>query len=470
LILKGFGGCVFVSFYQLKRTALTITLDKKNSTDGLIKIKVTESDYQLKVEEKTKDYARKASIKGFRAGKVPTGVIKKMFGKSILVDEINHLLSHKLQDYIKENNLKIIGEPLPNREKADSIDWDSQKDFDFEYQVGIAEDFKYELSSKVKVKSYPIEVDEKVIDETITDLKKRFGKVDYPELSEAGDNLFGTLTSNEEGGFNNESAIIDSSKITKKEQAKFAGLKKDETVTFDIQKIYDDAALTSQLLDVSEEVAKKASGKYSFKINNISRVEPAAINVELFDRVFGKDAVKNEEEFKAKVKETISQNYKRETDFFLEHHIEDHFISSTKINLPEDFLKNWLKATSEGKVTDDVIAKEFDAYTRNLKWDLIKNKIADDSKISVETEEVKARAKEVILAQFGGAAFAEQLQDKLDAIADNYLSHENGQNFMRLYNQLRHDKIMKHIRENITVVDKAVSVDEFKKIVQEHKH
>ena len=449
---------------------MTITLDKKNSTDGLIKIKVTESDYQLKVEEKTRDYARKANIKGFRAGKVPTGVIKKMFGKSILVDEINHFLSHKLSDYIKENNLKIIGEPLPNRDKADQIDWENQKDFEFEYQIGIAEDFKYELSTKVKVKSFPIEVDGKVIDETITDLKKRFGKVDYPETSEAGDNLFGSLSTSEEGGFNNESAIVDTSKVTKKEQTKFAGLKKGGEVTFDIQKIFEDQSLTAQLLDVSEEVAKKASGKYTFKVDNISRTEPASINQELFDRVFGKDAVKNEEEFIAKVKETIGQNYKRESDYFLEHHIEDHFISSTKINLPEDFLKNWLKATSEGKVTDDVLAKEFDAYTRNLKWDLIKSKIAEDTKINVETEEVKARAKEVILSQFGGAAFASQLADKLDGITENYLSHENGQNFMRLYTQLRNDKIMRYIRENITVVEKSVSVEEFKKIVQEHKH
>lgn len=454
----------------LNSTPVTITLDKKNSTDGLIKIKVTESDYQLKVEEKMKEYARKANIKGFRAGKVPAGVIKKMFGKSILVDEINHFLAHKLSDYIKENNLKIIGEPLPNREKANTIDWDTQKDFEFEYEIGIAEDFKYDLSSKVKVTSYPIEVDDKVINETIADLTKRFGKAEYPEVSEAGDNIFGLLTTAEVGGFKNDAAIIATEKVSKKEQAKFVGLKKGDEVTFDIQKIYDDVSLTAQLLDVSEDVAKKTSGKYTLKVDNINRVEPAAINQEFFDRVFGKDAVKSVEEFNAKVKETIGQNYKRESDFFLEHNIEDHFLKSTKINIPEGFLKNWLKATSEGKVTDEVIANEFEAYTRNLKWDLIKTKIAEDSKITVEADEVKARAKEVIVSQFGGAAFAEQLADKLDAITENYLSHENGQNFMRIYNQLRNDKIIKHIRENITLVDKKVSVEEFKKIVQEHKH
>ncbi|MBL7832773.1 MAG: trigger factor [Cyclobacteriaceae bacterium] len=450
--------------------ALEITLDKKNSTEGLIKIKIDQADYQPKYEEKIRDYSRKANIKGFRAGKVPAGVIKKMFGKSILVEEINHMLSHKLSDYIKDNNLRIIGEPLPNREKADTINWDSQTNFEFEYQIGIAEDFKYDLSSKVKVKSYPIEVDEKVISETISDLTKRFGKAEYPEVSEATDNLFGQLTPAEEGGFKNETAVIDITKVTKKEQAKFVGLKKGEEVAFEISKIFDKDSDVATLLDVSEDVAKKAKGKYTLKIENISRVEPAAINQELFDRVFGKDSVADEAAFRAKVKETVSQNYKRETDYFLDHNIEDYYLKNTQVNLPEGFLKNWLKATSEGKVTDEVLSNEFDAYTRTLKWDLIKNKIAEDAKISVETDEVKVRAKEVILSQFGGAAFAEQLGDRLDAITDNYLSHENGQNFMRLYNQLRNDKIMNHIRQNITIDDKSVSVDEFKKIVQEHTH
>lgn len=449
---------------------MEITLDKKNSTEGLIKIKIDQADYQPKYEEKIRDYSRKANIKGFRAGKVPAGVIKKMFGKSILVEEINHMLSHKLSDYIKDNNLRIIGEPLPNREKADTINWDSQTNFEFEYQIGIAEDFKYDLSSKVKVTSYPIEVDEKVISETISDLTKRFGKAEYPEVSEATDNLFGQLTPAEEGGFKNETAVIDITKVTKKEQAKFVGLKKGEELTFEISKIFDKDSDVATLLDVSEDVAKKAKGKYTLKIENISRVEPAAINQELFDRVFGKDSVADEAAFRAKVKETVSQNYKRETDYFLDHNIEDYYLKNTQVNLPEGFLKNWLKATSEGKVTDEVLSNEFDAYTRTLKWDLIKNKIAEDAKISVETDEVKVRAKEVILSQFGGAAFAEQLGDRLDAITDNYLSHENGQNFMRLYNQLRNDKIMNHIRQNITIDDKPVSVDEFKKIVQEHTH
>jgi len=448
---------------------LEITLNKKNSTEGLIKIKLTEGDYQPKVEEKIKDYARKANIKGFRAGKVPNGVVKKMFGKSILVEEINHLLSHKLTDYIKDNNLKILGEPLPNLETAGSINWETQKDFEFEYQIGMVDDFKYEISSNVKVKSYPIDVDSKTIDETITDLKKRFGKVNYPENSEAEDNLFGELRI-AEGEWKKEAAFIPVEKVDKKEQQKFVGLKKEDEVTFDLKKAFTEDSTVATILGISAEEAAAAKGKYIFKVSTISRVDPAVINTELFDRVFGPGVVTTEEEFIAKVTETIKENYNRESDHFLEHNIEDYFVENTKIELPDAFLKSWLKASSKGEVTYAMLANEFSAYTRGIKWDLIKNRIADDNKITVDAEEVRQKAKTLIIAQFGGQGFAEQLQDRLDPIVENYLSGENGQNFMKLYNQLRNEKILKFIKESITVQDKKVSVEEFKKIVEEHKH
>jgi trigger factor len=448
---------------------LEITLNKKNSTEGLIQIKLTEGDYQTQVENKLRDYGRKANIKGFRPGKVPTGVVKKMFGKSILVEEINQLLSQKLSEYIREQNLKILGEPLPDLESSRQIDWETQKEFEFAYQIGIVDDFKYELSDKVKVKSYPIELDNKVTDDTILDLRKRFGKVEYPEASSIGDNLYGDLRE-KEGDFKREFAFVPTDKVAKKEQKTFVGLQKDQEVEFDIKKIFEDDSLTANLLGMTEGEAKKHTGTFVLKINTISRTEPASINVELFDRVFGKDVVKTEEEFITKVKETVGENYNRETQHFLEHHIEDYYITHTKINLPEAFLKQWLKATSEGKVTDEVIEKEFDQYKRSIVWDLVRNKIAEDHKIAVDGTEVKAKAKELIISQFGGPAIAEQLGDRLDAIADNYLQNENGKNFMNLYSQLRNDKIMKLIRETIKVDEKKVSVDEFKKIVEEHKH
>jgi trigger factor len=452
---------------------LNITLDKQSTTEGLIKISLTETDYLPKVDAKLKDASRKANIKGFRAGKVPTGVIKKMYGKSILVEEVNHIISHSISDYIKENKLKVLGDPLPNAEKARAIDWDIQKEFDFEFQIGMVEDFAVDLSSKVKVTSYPIEVDQKTIDETVNDVITRYGNVMYPEASEVGDNLFGDISLKGEASEEaKKGSYIAIEKVEKKEQQKFIGLKKDDSVEFEIEKIFSGEAEIARALNITEEEAKGAKGTYVFVVTSLSRVEKATVNQELFDKVFGKDAVKSEEEFMAKIKETIGENYNRETQHLLEHEIQHYYVDHTKIAMPDNFLKQWLKATSGGQVTDDVLEKEFHLYKDSLKWDLIKNRISEEKEIKVEGDEVREKAKLLIVEQFGGPAIAAQLGDKLDEIANNYLSGQDGkgENFMRIYNQLRQERLMKVIKDNITVTEKKVTLEEFKKLAAAHNH
>lgn len=449
---------------------MNITLNKQNSTEGSLNIVLTETDYLPKVEEKVKDYSRKASIKGFRQGKVPAGVIKKMFGKSILVEEVNHLISHSISDYIKNNKLKVLGDPIPNEEKARTIDWDNQKDFEFEFQIGMVEDFKVDLSTKVKVTSHPIEIDQKVIDETLTDIKRRYGKVSYPEVSEAQDNLFGEISV--KGSDEKKGSYISIEKIEKKEQKKFIGLKKEEVVEFEVEKALADESERARALNLSEEEAKQAKGTYVFTVTSVSRVETAELNQELFDKVFGSEVVKTEEEFLSKIRETITENYKRETDHLLDHEIQHYFVDNTKISMPDNFLKTWLKNTSAGKVTDEVLEKEFSQYKESLKWDLIKNQITEEKSITVEGDEVREKAKKQIIEQFGGESIAAQLGSKLDDIANNFLSGQDGkgENFMRIYNQLRHEKIMKVVKEAITINEKKVSLDEFKKIAASHNH
>lgn len=449
---------------------MNIILDKQSATDGLIKIQLSESDYQPKVDVKLKDYARKANIKGFRQGKVPAGVIKKMFGKSVLVEEVNHLVSHSVSNYIRDQKLRILGDPMPNQEKGFAIDWENQKDFEFEFQIGLVEDFQIDLSDKVTITSNKIEVDQKVIDETLEDLKTRFGNTTNPEVSEAGCNLYGEISAS--GEEEKKGSFITLDKVAKKEQKKFIGVKKDDVIEIDIEKAFDDKAAIAQALNISEAEAEKAKGTYSFTVTNISKVEPASINQELFDKVFGPEVVKTEEEFIEKIKSTIGENYNRETDHLLDHEIQHHYVDHTKINMPDKFLKNWLINTSNGQVTEEILEKEFNVYKESLKWDLIKNKIAEEKEIKVESDEVREKAKQFIMEQFGGPAIAAQLGDKLDDIANNYLSGQDGkgENFMKIYNQLRHDRIMKVIKDSITLTEKKVSLDEFKKIAASHQH
>jgi trigger factor len=443
---------------------LDITLDKKSSTEALIKITLKETDYQPNVEEKVKEYARKVSIKGFRPGKVPPGLIRKMYGKSIKVEEINKLLSDSVRNYIKENDLKLIGEPLPDMEKAETIDWENQNEFEFDYNIGLIDDFSYDLSDKQKVTSYKIDMDKKTMDETLDNLKEQFGNVTNPEKAEKGDDFYGNLVQ-KEGDLENE-GLVKWSYLSKSGQKKLLALAPGDSVDMDIQKDFEDAHAISHALNVGESKAKELSGDYTFTLKNINHTEPATLNQDLFDKVFGPGTVEGEEAFIEKVKQTVEENYNRETGYFLDHQIREHLLKETKIEVPDEFLKRWIKVSNENKVTDEDIEREYEEYVKSMKWDLIRNRIAEDHEIKVEHEEVVNRTKSMILQQLGGAGAASQLMDHMDAFADNYLKAENGQNYMKVYGEVRDEKVNSLIKEKMTIKEKKVSLEEFKKIVE----
>jgi trigger factor len=443
---------------------LEITLDQKNATEAQIKIKVIESDYQSKVEEKVKDYSRKASIKGFRPGKVPMGLVRKMYGKSILIDEINQILAQSVTNYIRDNKLRIIGEPLPDSHEAEKIDWDTQKDFEFNYSIGLIDEFKVDLSKKQKVTGYSIEVDKKMIEETIDRLTTDFGDKSNPETSEADDILIGEMAQ-VGGDYLNEYVTLEVKKVEKKEQKHFIGKQVGDTVEFELHKAIKDMSVIARALNISQTEAKELKGNFKLSIKELERSVPATFDQEFFDKVFGKDVVKSKDEFEAKIKETLEQNYKNETEQFLSQSIQKQLVDSTKINTPDTFLKRWLLSTGDQKLTPEVIEKEFDMYLQELKWNLIKSHITEEFKLEVSSEEVLQEAKAMILSQFGGMSAAGALADKMDAIAENYLSGGEGENYSRVHNQVMNKKIMDFVKSSITISDKKVSMDEFVKVI-----
>jgi trigger factor len=442
---------------------LDIILDKKTNTEACIKIKLNEADYQPKVEEKVKEYSKKANIKGFRPGKVPSSLIKKMYGKSILVDEVSQLLSESLQNYIRENKVPVIGEPLPNESQNQKIDWDNQKDFEFVYDIGLVEDFKYDLSKSVKVKAYEIKIDDKVLNETLDRLKQDLGNHSNPEASQKGDSIYGELK--EKNGDFATHTLIPLEKVQEKELSKFVGVKKDDIIVFDIKKAFKDNADIAAITKKEDKEAANIKGEFEFKVENINRIEKAELNQEFFDKVFGKDAVKSEEEFIAKVKETLSENYKRETDFLLDQDIQKKLLETVKFELPDEFLKRWLLISNEGKITEEDIKKEYELYAKDLKWTLIKNKIAEDNDIKAEHEEILNKTKDMIRQQLASSGLAGQMEDSLDMFATNYLQKDKGEQYMKMFNQVRSEKILNLIKEKIDIDNKKVDIEEFKKIV-----
>ena len=346
---------------------MEIVLDKITNTEALIKISLKQDDYQPKVEEKIKEYSKKANIKGFRPGKVPKTLITKMYGKSILVDEVNHMLSHNVMDYIKENDIQILGEPLPNMEKAAAVDWDTQSEFDFEYSIGMADDFEVKLDKKVKIENFSIKVDDKVIKETIDNLKKQFGTMTNPETSEAGDVLYGEIVAEDEEadlleGQENKKGELDLTKVEKKQVKNFVGKKSEDEIEFDVSKVLKEES------DIEGFTGSKETTKIKFLVKNVNRMVDAEMGQDLFDKTFGKDAVKTEEEFRTKISEVVGKNYDQESENFLNYKIQDEFVEKTKIDLPNDFLKRFIESSNKEKISREDIDRDYEHYAKDLKW------------------------------------------------------------------------------------------------------
>ncbi len=464
---------------------MDITLDKKGSTEASIKISLKKEDYQPLIEEKVKQYRKQVNLKGFRPGKVPAGLIKKMYGKAIKVEEINELLAAKLPQYIRDNDLKIVGEPLPDREAVENIDWDNQSDYEFSYDVGYVNDFTYTLSEDVKITKYVIPVTEDKIDETVENLKKRFGKTEEVEsASEKDDLVAGTLSEVKTSADEPEKSTADGEDTEEKsdellentttidlstlsdEQAKpLIGVQAGDEVFFDLRDVFPEDKDVANHLNIADEAVSDIQGEFSFRVETVSRQAPAELNQELYDSVFGPDQAEDEASFREKVKEAIQDNYQHESEGLLARDVRNHFVERTDIDIPRDFLQRWILATNES-ITEEQLHDEFDDYIKEMKWSLISNKIGEDKEIKVENEEIKQKAREAVFAQFGMMNNDLMNDERFDPIVNNYLQAENGKNYMQMFNQARADKVMDEIMKAITIEEKEVTTEEFNQQIE----
>ncbi|BDD03665.1 trigger factor [Aureibacter tunicatorum] len=439
---------------------MDITLDKSAANETSIKLKIVEADYQPGVENRAKEYSKKANIKGFRPGKVPVGMIKKMYGASLLVDEINELVSKSLNSYIQDNKLNIIGEPLPvvNEE----IDFKTQKEFEFEYEIGLVEEFSVNLAQKAD--QYEIQVADEDIEKTIDELKIQMGERSTPDEVSEEDNVYGEISL--PGEEEPVKVLVDVSDLaTKTGKSIFVDMKKEESKTFDIRKAYRSNEKLANFLNRTEEEVKEIEGDVEFKVLNISRTVPAEINQEFFDKALGKDQVTNEEEFRAKLKELLGENYNRETEAYAEKNLRDELVKNTEITLPQTFFKKWLLA-SQKDLTEEKVDADFDKYIEELKWMLISDKIVMDNNIEINNSDIQEMAAEQIKQQFLQYGLPpEQLEENLAGFVDNYLKAENGQNYMNIMQQLKFSKVIEKVKEASEINKKETTVDEFKEII-----
>lgn len=424
-----------------------------------------EADYAPRVDEQIKDYSKKANIKGFRPGKVPAGLIRKMYGKGILVDAINQLLQESVNNYIKENNLRILGEPLPERADENAIDWDTQKEFEFSYAVGLLPEFELPLD-QVSVQKYTIEVDQTTVDEAYEQMQKQFGKTTNPEVAEANDYIYGDLKQTEGGEFETKTLIPLNKVVAGAE--KFVGVKPGDVITFDLREAFgDDDAALAHVTGLSKEVTKDLRGQFEFTVEKINRTENAELNQEFFDKIFGQGNVTSQEEFDAKVREVIKENYEREAENYLDREIIDQLVEKASIEIPNEFFKRWLTVTNEGKITPEQIDEFYDQYVKELKWSMIRNKVVEENDIKVSNEEVVNSARQKMMAQFNMPEVPEEMEETFNNFLDNHLRQNNGRNFVNEYEALVAEKVLAFVKEKITIAENGITAEEFRNLVTE---
>lgn len=447
---------------------MNITQERIDDLNATLKVQVAAEDYQDKVDAVIQNYRKTANIPGFRKGKVPVGQVKKMYGKAILVEEVNKLLQEAIYKHITENKIEVLGNPLP---LTTEVDWDNATEFNFDFEMGLAPEFEVKMDKKSKFDYLKIEADKKMVDHYTADMAKRYGSMTSPEKSEKTDLMMGEFTQldaegNElKGGINHTASVAIDIVADKKAQKALTGVAQDDEVVINITNAF--SGDVAHMLNISKEEAENLNADFRFKVKSINRMTPAELNQELFDKVFGKDAVKNEKEFKAKIKEEVEKSFVGESDNKLKNDVVLHLVEKTKLALPDTFLKKWLVQTNENGLTAEQVEAEYEQYSKSLKWQLIENKIIKDNALEVKQEDVMAHTKSLIVQNFAQYGQPAPEDKKLDEIAAQVLGNEEERK--KVYNQLYDEKTMNLYKERFKLVDKTVTYDEFVKLASEQK-
>jgi len=444
---------------------MNIVRNDIDAVNATVTVQVSKADYAEKVEKTLKEYKRKANVPGFRPGMVPVGLLKKMYGKSILAEEVNKVMSDAMNNYLKENNVNILGELLPNETDQKPIDFDTQEDFEFMFDMAVAPEFDVTLSQKDKIDYYDITVDDKMIEDQIKNHQGRLGKqVQVEEVAEK-DMIKGNVAeiSDSETAIKVENAVLMPSYIKDEaQQAAFIGKKVGDVITFNPSKAYTSEAEIASLLKISKEAAKEMTSDFTFTITEITRFEEHAIDQELFDLLYGKDEVKSEEEFRTKVaaeiKEILDENsFYRFSD--------DARVALLKkldgIAFPEAFLKRWVLATNEN-VTAEQLEADFAQMLDALKWQLIRNKIATTNDVKVEMEDVEEYAKKVLKAQYAQYGISNFPDDLLAEYAKESLKKQGTAE--KYFEHVLENKVTEIVKGAVKLNTKSISLDEFNKL------
>lgn len=472
---------------------MEIKLEKKNETNAFIHVSVKEDDYKAKFDKKLEDYRKQATIKGFRPGKAPMSLVKKMIGKEVRMDEVNDVVTKGVSDYIQEEKLDLLGAPLP---QPKNVDWAKEKDFDFSYEIGLVPNFDYDISKNVEGAGYKIDITTKEVDTYIDNLRSRFGSVENPEVSDKNDFVYGEIfqMSKDEQGNETKSfsveTLIPSNKIAESQVSKFVGVKGGDTFTFVMEEALPNERERGFALGLEKEDAAKLSGEFTMVVESITRRIPAVMDEEFFKKIGAykpvepklvteseeaqeeveeenEPQVMNEEEFRNEIMTRLKEDYAKEAEALTDIYLRRDLIENTKMDLPDEFLKRWLAFANEGKFSKEQIEEEYPEFIKEMKWSLIQNRILRDKEVEITREDIMAEARKEVqnmMMRMGGGMQLPEAQ--MDSMAESFLKAEDGKHYQQIATQAMRQRAMAAVRESVTLKDKVVTEEEFAKIAE----
>ena len=451
---------------------MNVSLQNIDKVSALLTVKLEKADYQEKVDKSLKSIRQKAQIPGFRKGMVPMSLVKKMYAKSAIAEEVNKALSEAVYKYIQDNKVNILGEPLPNEEKQQEIDFDTMEEFEFLFDIALAPEFKTEVDAKDTVDYYTIDVTEDMVSNQVKAYTQRNGKYEQVDVYEDNDMLKGLLAeldengNTKEGGIQVEGAVMMPAYMKNDEQkAIFANAKVNDVLVFNPHTAWDgNAAELASLLKIDNEVAAEMKSNFSYQVEEVTRFVAGELTQEIFDQVCGKDVVKTEEEFRAKVKEVIANQFVADTDYkFLLDARKMLMEKVGKLEFPDALLKRIMRLNNQDK-DEKFVEDNYDKSIEELTWHLIKEQLVKANDIKVEQEDVVNMAKEATRAQFAQYGMMNVPEELLENYSKEMLKKK--ESVEGLVNRVVEAKLASALKSQVKLNNKTISAEEFNKMFE----
>ena len=433
-------------------------INQKKSQDDLtlkVSIKVDKEDYAEDMNKRLKEFRHKADIRGFRKGMAPMGLIEKMYGGQALADALNTIVSQQITKYIEDNKLNIIGEPLPSEDNDNAADEGDSYTFDFD--LGVAPDITVDVTNEDTIPYYTVTVSAKAVADYKENLLRQYGTMQSGEA--AGEDDF-VVVDFKQGETEVKDAYVALRSIADEAKSIFVGIKKDEVKDLDVNAVFPNDSDRAAMLHMKKDELKDMDPMWQMTVKDVKTFVAAKPEPETFDRIFGKDVVKDEAAFDAKVKDLLKNEYARESEYRFAADARDYLLKKADVKLPEAFLKRWLIRVNEGKFTAEDIEKEFDAFTKDFRWQMICNHLMKAHNMEVTKEDLDKEAKALAAYQFAMYGMNDVPEDQLAGFADRLLGDDD--QARRLYDKVEADKVVAYVEDAVTLEKKKTTVEKMR--------